>query len=264
MMSLQVIQSSGASIDKQAESSRAGELEALKNRKGGGGADNKSDLYSRLQFLIHDMLRLKEDDRWVWDVLHPPSDCTSAASIDEAAFFNSIYLSSMYFARDEARLLAQFPMPDGTAFSDAVTALVRGKFSDKSAAASSTGAHICSSHDLAPLFRRVFGLDHNFFKSGDFAQRHAAFEKQVQKIMKRTPLQEATTKSSPTPITPAAAATPAAALASTLAPDTPQLVKLRALQAELAAREAEGQSDSKLAKQIQTLEKEVKRMEKKK
>lgn len=226
-----------------------------------------ADLYDRLQFLVADLLKLKDDDRWVWDVLHPRT--AVAADLEQDAYFCMLYLPSLYFTRDEQLLLSQFPTPTGVEFAESVTAIVQNKFAELSASASSTGAHVCSSHDLAPLFRAVFSLDNNFYKASSFVKRHAEFEKKLKKAMQVRLKQGEAASTAPIHTKPAAASSPAssssaAAPAPYLPADTPQLVKLQCLQAQLAQLALDGHSDAKIEKQVATLEKEVARMAKKK
>lgn len=223
------------------------------------------DLYERLQFLVADLLNLKDDDRWIWDVLHPCS--TEPADVERGLYFSTLYLPSLYFSEDERLRLSQFPTITGMRFSETLTAAVQNKFTELSASASSTGAHVCSSHDLAPLFRLVFDLDNNFYTAGEFKKRHFEFERKIKKKMAKLLQKEETVRGKPndTAAANASMSSSPTTAASFLPPvRTPQAVKLRALRVQLAELEFHGQTDAKLAKQIQALDKEVARIANKK
>lgn len=219
-----------------------------------------TDLYLRLQFLVVDLLKLKNDDRWAWDILHPPS---TGQSEEEVVYFSGLFLPSLYFSLEEQLRLSQFPTAAGVEFAEAVSNIVKGKFTESSASASTTGAHVCSSHDLAPLFRNVFGLDNNFYKNPNFKSEHQKFEKKLKKRLK----DEAggATGGGVTGTMPAEDEYSISSSSTTedfvLPANTPQLVKLLALQAE---QELNDQIYEKLEKKIKQLSKEVGRMTKKK
>lgn len=243
-----------------------------------------ADFRLRLQFLVHDLLILPEDDRLSWDLLQAPTAQNASSIDDEHVLYAGLYLSSLYFTLDEQRWLAQFPTLEGVPFSDLVQRTMASKYSAISAAASSTGAHVCSSHDLAPLYRSVFGLHDAFYKVPAFKKAYARFEKQLRKQMSHTTrtcstlvrvdkslaIQSTATLSASAATSSASAATSSAPTASTAtvvttAMETPQHSKLRVLQAQWHSLQAQGNQpiDVKLLKQIQTLQKEVTRLNKK-
>lgn len=216
-------------------------------------------LLERIQFLIQDLLNLKEDDRLVWDALHAHSTVSDQR---DAELFSSLFLSSLYFTREERHFIANFREgTKGPTLSELVRARTAEKFS------SGTRTHVCSSHDLAPIFRRVFGLEHDFYKADRFKAAYKAFEKKLLKTMAKGVPTITTGAASAPKLAPAAIVTASSSASASSESEsesvtvTPQLQKLRSLQAEQARLADSGSApDEKLAKQIAALEKEVARM----
>jgi hypothetical protein len=132
---------------------------------------NNADLYERLQFLVADLLQLKNDNRWIWDVLYNTG----------ASEYAHIYLPSLYFSLDEQKMLSKFST-DGDTFDTVLLSKINSKFSERLSTNLSTG--ICSSHDVAPVFMEVFGIQGQFYKASGFAEKHKKFEKKIAKRMK--------------------------------------------------------------------------------
>jgi len=255
-------------------------------------ASTSADLRQRLQFLVYDLLNLRDEaaTRLEWDAMQDYSDL-SATEQKEVGSYAGLYLSSFYFSRDEQRLLALFPTPTGDTFRELVQRTVGAKFSEESSMHSSTSAHICSSHDLAPLYRRVFGLEERaFWKEKNFKKMQEKFcqqwMKDIEKERKKKEKEEEKERSTSAftasnPPSSAASPSPSPSISSSTvsasrpsvdsqadiavaidAAGFPQLSKLRCLQAEQAEIVASGSKpDIKIAKQIVRLEKEVKRMQ---
>jgi len=128
---------------------------------------SNTGLYERLRFLVADLLQLKNDDRWIWDVLHGT----------EASEYSALYLPSLYFSLDEQKMLSKFPVDDlETTFDSVLLLKINSKFSKNSS------THICSSHDVAPIFMEVFDIQG--YKAPGFSEKHKKFEKRLLKKMK--------------------------------------------------------------------------------
>lgn len=109
-----------------------------------------TDLRLRIQFLVHDLLELRDGDRFVYDLLRHKSEIPEV--------YANLYMSSLYFSEEEMRRIANFPTPNGDTFQELVHSTVESKFESDSSVKSTTGAHVCSAHDVAPLYRTVFQL----------------------------------------------------------------------------------------------------------
>jgi hypothetical protein len=223
------------------------------------------DLKKRLQFLIFDMLHLKQDERLEWDLLQPRQN---THEIEMATSLAKVYLSSLYFSVNEQKFLWSFPTPSGHHFHELVAHTMASKFAEPSAAASSTGAHVCSSHDIAPLFRSVFRLESAFYKAAQFDAQYKAFNRELVKQMASASAAAAAAASAATSHSAASSSSSSASSASdighvesSLDDSTPQVQKLKVL---VAQREALSQAgapiDRKLQEKINRLQKEVRRM----
>lgn len=121
----------------------------------------------RLQCMINDLLNFDKDNaklRLTFDLLKVTNEYP----------YPSIYLSSIYFSLSEQRLLYYFKSPEGIPLYELVHNVINKKFSS-----SSSSTHICSSHDLAPIFRKVFRLTHMFYKEKTFKKQFKQFKKWV-------------------------------------------------------------------------------------
>lgn len=223
-----------------------------------------ADLLQRLQFLVRDLSNYTSDDRFLWDILHP-----SSLSPEEAALFAGLCLSSLYFSPAEQRFLADYPTASGATCATLVMTTVARKFAPASASKSATGAHVCTSHDLAPLYREVFGLGREFERSRAFKSAYARFDKWCRRRMREI--------SAPRRVEPAAAAGHSEERKATEADerecerpeelsDLPESLKQRLKERlkernELRLAQAPPKQVNKLERQISELEKHLRRLE---
>jgi hypothetical protein len=120
-----------------------------------------SDLLLRIKFFIHDLLNLRDDDRFYYEPDSP---------------YASLYFSTLYFTFPEQELLYSFP----TVHNKPLYVVVHDRIQYKA-----SRSHVCSSHDLAPIFCSVFGLEHAFYKEPSFKKAYNKFEKQLKKKLNR-------------------------------------------------------------------------------
>lgn len=125
---------------------------------------------------------------WIFacDLLNMSSNEEAAARLEsdlEAKF----YLSRVYFCADEREQILAFPTHCGLLFGDMLTTLFEKKF--ESIKAGTSRGHICSSHDIAPVFIEVFRISRHFHQEKGFQKVYKAFEKDC-KRQKSLGLQE--------------------------------------------------------------------------
>ena len=132
-------------------------------------------LYSRIQYLIYDLIHFENGEQRLYYGFGMGGD----------ERYHHIYLSLYYFSPTEQMYLATFPTASGKTLIDLVIETVAHKFTVESSSASSTSAHVCSSHDIAPIYRRVFQLEHKFYSTPQFKSELKHFIKNRDKEIAR-------------------------------------------------------------------------------
>jgi hypothetical protein len=119
-------------------------------------------LYFKIMYMVYDLLHLNEEsERRLL--------CDSYNSC-----YASVYLSSFYFSQDECEYLYHFPTTFGCL---KLHELISERMCAKT-------IQICSSHDIAPIYRKVFQLEHSFYKSPCFSKDRKKWIKERVKIKK--------------------------------------------------------------------------------
>ena len=219
-------------------------------------------LYLRLQFLVADLLHFDAgEERLYYGIGFSECDVR----------YHQLFLSPFYFLPDEQLKLAMFPAPDGQRFQDVLARRMSDKFSAKpseegGSPVSSSAPYVCSSHDLAPLYRAVFHLQAKFYSTTAFAAQHKqwvrAREKNILRQQKEKEAAAAVSSSS------TSSSTSAASLSAALQPDDSVASRqLESIKTKLASLRAEAKEEScdkqRINAHIDSLMKEQSRMEKK-
>ena len=136
------------------------------------------NIYLCLQYLIVDSIQLNEE-RLYNNILN-----NNNTNNNQQDIYNNIYLSSYYFTADEQQYLALFPTPNnGLPFYKYLLNIIKQKYYNKftTVISTNTSAHICSSHDIAPIYRQIFDLESKYYGSREFKKQHKQFIKKRNK-----------------------------------------------------------------------------------
>ena len=80
-------------------------------------------------------------------------------------------MSACYFSDEERFVLLSFPTSTGLPLKDALEEMQRTK-----------GFILCSSHDLAPIIEKAFGLRKGYEKEKQFMEECKTFHNQTKKV----------------------------------------------------------------------------------
>lgn len=125
------------------------------------------DLYQRIQYFVFDLLHLAKG----------AANLERFIGIDPIPF-SHIYLSSYYFNESEMEFISSYKLggkPIREHIADLSATLYSSNQSNNQSETRSQ--HICSSHDVAPIYREVFRLKHPFYSDGSFKKRRDEFVK---------------------------------------------------------------------------------------
>ncbi|KAI8819742.1 uncharacterized protein EV422DRAFT_507363 [Fimicolochytrium jonesii] len=128
-------------------------------------------LFAKTKIYLNDLLTFRSDP-----------DARDRLESDPAATY---YLSSAYFSTSEVDFLLAFPTNSGLSFQQCVQAAMAEKVS-ASSEGRSKDYHVCTSHDLAPLVRDVFGIRKGFQEEKAFKESLTSFRKEWKKRAKRS------------------------------------------------------------------------------
>lgn len=111
----------------------------------------KPDLLFRLQCFIFDLIQFRDDAR---------------VRIENSV--RPYFMDEFYFADEEVEFLLDMPIQDedGRKFRELLQEGLQARRGD---------GPICSSHSLAPLFWRSFGIRKDFHKSQEFKKKYKKF-----------------------------------------------------------------------------------------
>ncbi|KAJ3186064.1 hypothetical protein HDU85_000979 [Gaertneriomyces sp. JEL0708] len=130
---------------------------------------HQSPLWMKIKLYLSDLLRFSFDE--------------GARDRLETDFNARYYLTNAYFTADEAQLVLHFPSGLGLTFEQLLEVLMKQKI-DQSKAGNSRDFSLCTSHDLAPVVKEVFGIRKGFEDEKTFVMASKAFEKEWKAKMK--------------------------------------------------------------------------------
>ncbi|KAJ3047809.1 hypothetical protein HK097_011150 [Rhizophlyctis rosea] len=131
---------------------------------------HKSPLWMKVKLYLSDLLRFGSDQ-----------DARNRLETDFTAKF---YLTNVYFTTDEVNFLLSFPSGSGLTFEQVLEVLMKDKM-NQSRAGNSRDFDLCTSHDLAPVVRDVFGIRKGFEEEKIFISASKAFQKEWKAKAKR-------------------------------------------------------------------------------
>ncbi|KAI9004621.1 hypothetical protein BC832DRAFT_592565 [Gaertneriomyces semiglobifer] len=131
---------------------------------------HQSPLWMKIKLYLSDLLRFGSDE--------------GARDRLETDFNAKFYLTNAYFTTDEAQLILNFPSGSGLTFEQLLEVLMKKKV-DQSKAGTSKDFYLCTSHDLAPVVKDVFGIRKGFDEEKAFVIASKAFQKEWKAKMKR-------------------------------------------------------------------------------
>ena len=98
------------------------------------------------------------------------------ANINES---NNFFMSDDYFTELEKNEILCFPASNGVLFSELVSFVIKEMID--------TGKNeICSSHDIAPVFKKVFGIQKGFENDKAYIKAKNSFDKNYNKKLNET------------------------------------------------------------------------------
>ena len=108
---------------------------------------NNTDLYNRLKIFLYDLQNFSKE------------------RLDNSESPNNLYLSPIYFDKDEITQLLNFSDQNGIS----LETLLKNKIQDK--------IYVCTSHDLAPIIASVFQIPKDYSKEKSFRAYRVKFIK---------------------------------------------------------------------------------------
>ncbi|KAI9097174.1 hypothetical protein DFS34DRAFT_649984 [Phlyctochytrium arcticum] len=130
----------------------------------------RSPLWMKIKLYLSDLVRFGSDE--------------AARDRLETDFTARFYLTNAYFTADEAQFVLSFPSDSGLTIEQLLEVLMKNKV-DQSKAGNSRDFNLCTSHDLAPIVRHVFGIRKGFEEEKTFVMASKVFDKKWKAEMKR-------------------------------------------------------------------------------
>ena len=124
---------------------------------------NKDDLLMKIKIFVSDLMNFKND-------VHARQRLEKA-NINES---NNFFMSDDYFTEMEKNEILCFPASNGVLFSEIVNFVIKEKID-------SGKNEICSSHDIAPVFKKVFGIQKGFENDNALLKAKNLFEQNYKK-----------------------------------------------------------------------------------
>lgn len=124
---------------------------------------NKADLFMKIKIFLSDLMNFKNDA--------DARQRLEKANINESYNF---FMSDDYFTEMEKNEILSFPASNGVLFSELVNFVIKEKID-------SGKNEICSSHDIAPVFKKVFGIQKGFENDKTYIKAKNSFDKNYNK-----------------------------------------------------------------------------------
>lgn len=121
-----------------------------------------SPLFTKIKLFLKDLMTFGSDE--------------DARQRLESDLSTQFYLSSAYFTPQDVQTLMDFPTGSGLTFKDTLEVLMKDKM-DQTRSGVLRDYNLCTSHDLAPLIREVFGVRKGFQEEKGFVTAHKTFTK---------------------------------------------------------------------------------------
>jgi hypothetical protein len=114
------------------------------------------DLFFKIKYYLADLLNAKNNEI----IQQRLNDC------------NEYYLPYFYFNTDEIEQILSHKI-NGLEIRQIITSTINNKLLNKQK------THICTSHDIFPIYQNIFQLEKNFHKEKSFTKKHKLFLKNI-------------------------------------------------------------------------------------
>lgn len=120
--------------------------------------ENKGELFMKIKIYVYDLMNFGNDEN-------------ARKRLETGDLF---FMSDHHFTQMDKREILEFPTQNGRLFSEDLEFIMKDK-------ADSGRNEICSAHDIAPVFVKVFGISKGFADEKTFKTAKKEFEKKFKK-----------------------------------------------------------------------------------